>query len=388
MEKKEKYLTTISPHLHEGSRTPFIMWIVSLCLVPAAVWGVYVFGIGSLLILVVSIFSSVITELVITKLLKKFTILDGSAFLTGLLIGFNMPPTIPIYIPILASVFAIAVVKHAFGGLGCNWMNPALAGRVFVMFSFSGPMSTWLMPHTLWNAVSSATPDIISSATPLGSVKSGLQEIAVTFADSSGGVIQKLQELKGPMNYLSANGYPVSQFDAGITGWLNGTFGLSIQKGYLDLFIGNVGGCIGEVSILLLLLGTVYLFIKKIITWEIPVSYIASFSLLVWIFGGMRFAGGLFTGDVLFHMLTGGLILGAFYMATDMVTTPLTSKGMIIFGIGTGLLTFLIRFFGSLPEGVSLAIIIMNIAVPLIDRYTKPTIFGTNKKDNENAKAT
>lgn len=388
MENKEQYLTTISPHLHEGSRTPFIMWIVSFCLVPAAIWGVYAFGIGSLFILIVSIFSSVLTELIITKLLKKLTILDGSAFLTGLLIGFNMPPWIPIYIPILASVFAIAVVKHAFGGLGCNWMNPALAGRVFVMFSFSGPMSTWMMPRAFWDAVTGASADAVSAATPLGAVKSGLQELAVTFGDASGGVVQKLQEFKGPMHYLAAHGYPVSQFDAGITGWLNQTFGLSIHKGYFDLFVGNVGGCIGEVSVLLLLLGTVYLFLKKIITWEIPTSYIVSFSLLVWIFGGMRFAGGLFSGDVLFHLFAGGLILGAFYMATDMVTTPLTAKGMIIFGIGAGLLTFLIRFFGSLPEGVSLAIIIMNIAVPLIDRYTKPKIFGTNKKDNENAKTT
>jgi electron transport complex protein RnfD len=396
MENKIKYLTTVSPHLHEGSRTASIMWMVSLCLAPASLWSVYVFGMSSLIVLLVSIFSSVLTEFVITKLLKKFTLMDGSAFLTGLLIGFNMPPSIPLYIPMLASIFAIAVVKHTFGGLGANWMNPALAGRVFVMFSFSGPMSSWLLPRTLWHtvqnaavdAVSAATPDAVSAATPLGTVKSGLQEVAVSFSNSAEGVVQRLQELKGPMHYLASGGYPVSQFDAGITGWLNNTFGLSIQPGYFDLFMGNVGGCIGEVSVLLLLLGTIYLFVKKIITWEIPVSYLACFSLLVWVFGGMRFAGGLFTGDVLFHLLTGGLVLGAFYMATDMVTTPLTSKGMIIFGVGAGLLTFLIRFFGSLPEGVSLAIIIMNIAVPLIDRYTKPPIFGTKKEDIKNAKAT
>jgi electron transport complex protein RnfD len=379
MEKSQGYITSMSPHLREGSRTPHIMWIVSLCLLPAAIWGVYVFGMGSLIVLAVSIISSMATEFIITQLTgKKQTITDGSAFLTGLLIGFNLPPELPLYIPVIASVFAMAIVKHAFGGLGSNWMNPALAGRVFVMFSFSSPLSTWLMPHTL--------PDAVSSATPLGAVKSGLQGIAVTFSNSAEGLVQKLHELKGPMHYLASTGYPVSGFDQALTGWLNNTFGLSIHKGYFDLFVGNVGGCIGEVSVLLLLLGTVYLFYKKIITWEIPVSYLAGFSVLVWVFGGLRFAQGLLTGDVLFHLFTGGIILGAFFMATDMVTSPLTRKGMIIFGLGAGILTFLIRFFGSLPEGVSLSIIIMNITVPLIDRYTKPVIFGTKKKEYINEK--
>jgi electron transport complex protein RnfD len=378
MEKPQGYLASMSPHLREGSRTPHIMWMVSLCLLPAAIWGVYIFGIGSLVVLAVSIVSSVATEFIITRLTgKNQTITDGSAFLTGVLIGFNLPPELPLYIPIIASVFAMAIVKHAFGGLGGNWMNPALAGRVFVMFSFSGPLSTWLNPHTL--------PDAVSSATPLGAVKSGLQGVAVTFSNSPEGLVQKLHELKGPMHYLSTMGYPVSGFDQAVTGWLNNTFGLSIHKGYIDLFVGNMGGCIGEVSVLLLLLGSIYLFYKKIIRWEIPVSYLAGFSALVWVFGGLRFAQGPFAGDVLFHLFTGGIILGALYMATDLVTSPLTRKGMIIFGLGAGLLTFLIRFFGSLPEGVSLSIIIMNITVPLIDRYTKPVIFGTTKKEYKNA---
>jgi electron transport complex protein RnfD len=371
MKNKDLLFTTVSPHIREGSRTPIIIWLVALSLIPAGVWGVYVFGTGSLWIIAVSIGAAVITELVITALSGKFTIMDGSAFLTGLLIGYTMPPSIPLHIPAIASIFAIAVVKLAFGGLGCNWMNPALAGRVFVMFSFPGSMSSWLLPRTL--------ADAVSAATPLGAVKTGLHEIAATYADSVGAMLNQLKNVKGPMGYLALKAYPVSDFDAGITEWLGRTFGLSIPKGYFDLFVGNVGGAIGEVSVLLLLLGTVYLFIKKIITWEIPVSYLVSFSLLVWIFGGFGFKGGLFSGDVFFHLFTGGLILGAFYMATDMVTTPLSSLGMIIFGMGAGLLTFLIRFFGSLPEGVSLAIIIMNITVPLIDRYTNHFTFAKKK---------
>jgi electron transport complex protein RnfD len=374
MDNPQGYLTTISPHLREGTRTPHIMWIVTLCLLPAAIWGVYIFGLGSLLVLTICIAASVATEFIINQLTgRKQTISDGSAVLTGLLIGFNLPPQLPLYIAVIASVFAIAIVKYAFGGLGGNWMNPALAGRVFVLFSFSGPMSTWLMPHTL--------PDAVSSATPLGAVKSGLQGVAVTFSNSAEALAQKLHELKGPMHFLATKGYPVSGFDQSLTDWLNSTFGLSIHKGYFDLFVGNMGGSIGEVSVLLLLLGTIYLFYRKIISWHIPVSYLGCFAFLVWIFGGLRFDQGLFSGDALFHLFSGGIMLGAFYMATDMVTSPLTRKGMIIFGVGAGMLTYLIRFFGSLPEGVSLSIIIMNMAVPLIDRYTKPVIFGTTKKE-------
>jgi len=169
-------------------------------------------------------------------------------------------------------------------------------------------------------------------------------------------------------------------------GWLHDILapaGRILPAGYGELFIGNIPGCIGEVSALLLLLGSIYLFIKKIITWEIPASYLVSFSLLVWIFGGFRYGAGLFKGDVLFHLLSGGLILGVFYMATDMVTSPMTRKGRLIFGVGAGFLTFLIRFYGSFPEGVSLAIILMNMFVPLLNRLTKPVRFGFVKEGKQ-----
>ncbi|MBN2439694.1 MAG: RnfABCDGE type electron transport complex subunit D [Spirochaetales bacterium] len=324
MEKENNLKITSSPHFHSGETTAKIMWSVVICLIPASAWGIYNFGLQALLVLLVSIGSAMLTEFIITTLLKKkHTLLDGSAFLTGLLIGCNMPPAIPGFIPVIASVFAIAVVKHTFGGLGRNWMNPALAGRVFAMFCWTKEMTTW--------SPSAVTPDAFTGATPLA---------------------------VGAGEFLKS-----------------GT--------YLDLFLGTIPGCIGEVSALLLLAGAIYLFFKRIITWEIPVSYIGVFLILTWIFGGSSADGGLFRGDILFHLLSGGLILGAFYMATDMVTSPLSGKGMLIFGAGCGLLTFLIRIYGGFPEGVSLAIILMNIFVPLINRLIKPVKFGYVKEKKQ-----
>lgn len=334
---KDKLLITSSPQFHNGDSTITVMWGVSLALLPATIWGFIMFGVTSFFVVLVAIVSSLFAEYLLNLAYKKRTLWDGSAFLTGLLIGLNMPPQLPLYIPFGASLFAILIVKGAFGGLGNNWMNPALAGRVFVMFSWTKPMTVWKLP----GAVDGAT-----GATPLGAVKSGLLGYKGNAA--------------GPMELLR----DVSDMD----------------YSYFDLFIGRVGGSIGEISALLLLVGAIFLIIKKIIRWEIYLTYIVSFALLIWVFGGTRFNSGLFAGDVLFHLLTGGLVLGAFFMATDMVTSPLTSRGMIIYGIGCGFFTFLFRIYGANPEGVSLAIIVMNIIVPLINRYTKPTLFGHVKK--------
>lgn len=354
-----------SPQLHERSATAGIMWMVALCLLPSAAWGVYSFGIRALVVLLVSIGASLAGELAAARIFKKFTLGDGSAFLTGLLVGLNMPPGVPIFIPIIASLFAILVVKWSFGGLGANWMNPALAGRVFVFFSWTNGMNTWRLPRALNQAM-----DAVTGPTPLGFLKAGLM-------DYTGGA-------SGPMDFLSKSGYPTSAMDMSLTGWLNehifGKAGNPIPGGYIDMFFGNIPGCIGEVSALLLLLGTVYLFSKKIITWQIPVCYLLTFGVLAWIFGGTKFGHGLFSGDVIFHLFSGGLMLGVFYMATDMVTSPLTGKGQIIFALGAGFFTFLIRFYGSFPEGVSLAILLMNIFVPLINRFTGPQRFGVAKK--------
>jgi electron transport complex protein RnfD len=348
---------TVSPHLHEGSNTARIMISVILCLLPAGAWGVFLFGLYSLYVILASVAACVLTELIITRLLGRFTLNDWSAVLTGLLIGYNMPPSVPLYIPVIASVFAIAVVKMAFGGLGHNWMNPALAGRVFVTFSWTGFMTTWKTPLT-WSA------DAVTSATVLGFVKAGLVDFEGT--------------VRGPVEFLASKGYPIGKLPAFLA-----PLGRLFSGRYGALFLGNIPGCIGEVSALLLLLGSIYLFVKKIITWEIPVSYIGTFALMIWFLGGRPFGGAVFTGDVLFHLLAGGLMLGALYMATDMVSSPLTSKGMIIYGVGAGFLTFLIRIYGSFPEGVSLAIIIMNMFVPLINRATRPVVFGYVKEGKE-----
>lgn len=331
-----------SPQFHGKSSTSSVMGHVSLALIPAALWGVYVFGLQSLWVLLASIIAAMATELLMTIITgKKMTLTDGSAFLTGLLIGMNMPPSVPIYIPVIASVFAIFVVKWTFGGLGSNWMNPALAGRVFVFMSWTGDMTTWTLPGRLG-------ADSITGPTPLGSLKTGL--------------MSGVEGITGPLQLLGGEGVPVS---------------------YYDLFIGNVPGCIGEVSAVLLLAGALYMLARKIITWHIPVSYTLLFALLVWVFGGRRYGMGFFTGDVLFHLLSGGFMLGALFMATDMATSPITNKGKIIFGLGCGFITFLIRFYGSFPEGVSLAIIFMNIFVPIIDRFIKPVPFGYPKKSKK-----
>jgi len=330
----KKLTVSSSPQIHSADSTAKIMWTVVLSLVPAGIWGVYIFGMSALVVILVSIIAAVASEALLGLINKDVTVNDGSAFLTGLLVGYNMPPQVPLFIPVVASVFAIVVVKWSFGGLGANWMNPALAGRVFVFFSWTGPMTKWLLPTT-------GGADAVTGPTPLGSLKSAY------FATSL--------NVSGPIEYLQSEGMPVT---------------------YKDLFMGNIPGSIGEVSALLLLLGALVLLVRKIVTWHVPVSYIGSFALLVWVFGGVRMGTGLFTGDVLFHILSGGLMLGALYMATDMATTPLTGRGNIIFGIGCGFLSFLIRIFGSLPEAVSLSIIVMNIFVPVIDRYTKIKRFG------------
>ncbi len=337
--------------------TAKIMWNVSLALLPAALWGVYVFGFRALVILLVSIVSSVGFEYLLLKISKDASIQDGSAFLTGLLIGMNLPSGSSIAVPILASAFAIFVVKWTFGGLGANWMNPALAGRVFVFFSFTGLMNTYPTPRTLLNAGA----DAVGGATYLTSVKMSITD-------------QVLSQAKG--SELLANlGTPVTAFAEKLSG------SLPFSAYTIDAFFGNITGAIGEVSAFLLLLGGMYLMIKKIITWHIPVSFIGSFVILAWIFGGLRNGNGLFSGEVLLPLFSGGLMLGAIFMATDMVTSPVTKTGMLIYGVMIGFFTFLIRYYGSLPESVSLAIILVNIFVPAIDRYIKPKKFGEVVKE-------
>jgi len=251
---------------------------------------------------------------------QKIRVSDGSAALTGLLLAYNLPADVPFWIPVAGSFFAIAIAKQAFGGLGRNIFNPALAARAFLLISWPTYMTSWAKPLS--------HPDAITSATPLNLFKEG---------------------------------------------------GLSLSEmglNYWDLFLGNRGGCIGEVAVWALLAGAVFLLALKIISLHIPLSYIISLALFSWLFPPR---GGFASGDVLFAILAGGVILGAFFMATDYSTSPLTRKGQIIFGLGCGLFTFIIRRWGGYPEGVSFSILIMNAFVPIIDRFTAPRVYGAKK---------
>ena len=308
---KNRLIVSTSPHLYKEESVSRIMWMVVLSLLPAGIAGIFIFGEGALRVIILSIVSALITEgllQVLTK--KKITVLDGSAFLTGLLLAFNLPPEVPLWLPVVGAFFAIAIGKAVFGGLGQNIFNPALVGRVFLMASWPKYMTNF------------SQLDAVATATPLALIKKGR-------------ILENIS--------------------------------------YGDLFLGKHGGCIGEVCILALALGAIFLFIRGYLSWHIPIPYILTVGLFTYLFGPK----GLFTGDWLFHILSGGLILGAFFMATDYVTSPLTRKGQIIFGVGCGLLTAIIRLWGGYPEGVSYAILMMNAATPIIDRYTRNRIYGT-----------
>ena len=319
----EELIVAIGPHIKDKISTKHIMWVVALSLMPAGCAGVFIFGMNSLLVIATAVITAVLAEVLVLAMRKKDigAVFDGSAVLTGLLLAYNLPPQSPLWLPMAGSLFAIVIGKQVFGGLGHNIFNPALSGRAFLRISWPAYMTTWHNPR--------GSVDAVTSATPLALYKHGEAIIA-----------------RG--------------------------------ASYWDLFIGNRGGCIGEVCVAALLAGAAYLLIKKYISWHIPATYIGSVALLSWAFNGRS---GLFTGDALFFTLAGGLVLGAFFMATDYVTSPLSSQGKIIFGIGCGALTFLIRKFAGYPEGVSYAILIMNALVPLIDRYAFPKWFGQLKRE-------
>ena len=346
---------SVSPHIRDNTNIPKIMYSVNLTLLPALIGSAYIFGFRALALTLVGIASAIATEWIIQKLRKvEITAFDGSAILTGLLVAFNLPPGVPFWIPLIGSVFAIGIGKHPFGGLGYNPLNPALLGRAFLLASWPVHMTNdWLKPFWWkdagfnffsWKVVSGSTiVDTVSSATPLTVVK----ESKDILANAS---------LYLPEKVNTASQLIDKMFDSVDT-----------------LFFGNVGGCIGETSVVLLLLGATYLIYKRYIDWRIPIAYIVTVAIIGWMFGGKT---GLFTGNMLFQIFSGGLILGAFFMATDMVTTPLSRKGHVIFGIGCGLLTIVIRLVGGYPEGVSYSILLMNLTTPLIDKFTLPTKFG------------
>ncbi len=351
------------PHIKGGQTIKSIMWLVVLALVPATVNSILIYGLKAAIVILTAVISAVLAELVYQLIMKKpIAVGDGSAALTGLLLAMNIPPDAPFWVAGIGSIFSVIIVKQLFGGLGYNIFNPALAGRAFLMASWPVYMTTKWHRFTDTNVLSEGVANIgripqnafdaITSATPLGA----------------------LREAPKILSDLSAS--PQSLYDL-----------IFSPHMYKTLLWGNIGGCIGETSALLLLLGALFLFYKRIITWHIPLSFIGTVAAFMLFYysvkdvPGSNFINYFTLKMTLFHVLSGGIILGAFFMATDMVTSPVTHRGMIIFGIGCGLITSVIRIWGGYPEGVSYSILLMNAVVPLIDRYTKPRVFGTSLID-------
>ncbi|MGE5420272.1 MAG: RnfABCDGE type electron transport complex subunit D [Chloroflexota bacterium] len=318
-----------SPHVHGKDTTKKLMYGVVIALVPAFITSVIYFGTGALIVTATAVASCILFEYLIQKyvLQKPLSITDGSALVTGMLLAFNLPSNIPVFMVVLGSLVAIGVAKMTFGGLGNNPFNPALVGRVFMLISFPVQMTTWPEPK----GFATGYADAVTGATPLAVIKEGLK-----------------------------NGESLSDLMTKIPDSMN-------------MLIGKMGGSMGEVSAIALLLGFAYLLYKKIITWHIPVSIIGT----VAIFASVHhFLNPQTSAGPVFHILSGGLLLGAIFMATDYVTSPMSKKAMVIYGCLIGLLTLLIRLYGAYPEGVSFAILIMNAFVPLLNAYVKPQRFG------------
>ena len=318
-----------SPHVHGDESVKKIMWSVVIALLPALVVSVFYFGLPVLILTLVSIATCMLTEYLIQRFMLKgnVTITDGSAVITGLLLAFNVPSNLPVWILMIGAFVAIAIAKMPFGGLGKNPFNPALVGRVFLLISFPVQMTTWPAAKPIWNLGA----DVITGPTPLGILKEGVK-----------------------------NGQAVNDL-------------MSEMPSYVDMLLGQMGGSFGEVSAIAILIGAIFLLIRKVITWEIPVSFL----LTAFLFSGIFYLVDPTTYvNPCFHLVTGGMMLGACFMATDMVTSPTSRGGMLVFGAGCGLLTIIIRLFGAYPEGVSFSILIMNALVPLINKGFKPKTYA------------
>jgi len=322
-----------SPHIRHGATTQKIMLNVIIALLPATLAGIYFFGARAALLIFVTVLASVGFEYLSRLVLKRNnTIGDLSAVVTGLLLALNLPPTLPIWMAVVGAFFAIVIVKQLFGGLGYNFVNPALAARAFLLVSFGSDMSKWTEPI---NRITALAAEAVSGTT--SGATSGATVDVSTYAT--------------PLSILKDGGEPPS---------------------LLDMFLGQTGGSVGEVCALAIIIGGLYLIIKGVISWHIPVIYTGTVALMAWVLG----PEGMFTGYALYHVLAGGLLLGAFFMATDYTTSPMTKKGTVIYALGCGLLTIVFRLYTGMPEGVSYAILLMNVATPLIDRLTRPRRFG------------
>ncbi|MDD3346354.1 RnfABCDGE type electron transport complex subunit D [Oscillibacter sp.] len=334
--KNLKLIATSSPHIRGAETTRSIMLDVIIAMVPALVWAVIIFGVKALTLTVVSALGCMFWEWLYRTLMKKPQSIDDlSAVVTGMLLSFVCPATTPYWMILIGDFFAIIVVKQLFGGIGKNFVNPALAGRAFLLGSYASVMTTWIDPAVNKAPLFGSTADIVTTATPLLYMKGGDMET------------------------------------------LTGTYSV------MDMFLGKTGGSLGEISAVLLIVGGAYLIFRKVINWQTPVSYIATVAVLSFLFP----KAGTGLEWMLYSIFGGGLMLGAFFMATDYATSPVTKKGQLIFGIGCGLFTVLIRYFGAYNEGVCYSIMVMNLCVALIDKYTKPTRFGVVKSEKKEAAA-
>ena len=328
-EMPELLTVSPSPHIKTSDSTRSVMIDVLIALLPAYIWGVFMFGIRALVVGVISVADCVIFEALVQKLLKRpVTVSDCSAAVTGLLLAMNVTAAVPLWMPVVGAFFAIVVVKQLFGGIGKNIVNPALAARVF-LFSWASEMTTYVAPGNRISslAVTLGDADVVAGATPLASLGGG------TLPEATLG----------------------------------------------DMFIGNIGGCIGEVSSLLLLLGGVYLLVRRVITWHIPVAYLGTVAVLTYLFPQVTNS----LSFMLYELMAGGLIIAAVFMATDYATSPLTPIGRIIYGVGCGVITVLIRYFGGYAEGASFAVLIMNLLVWYLDILGMPKRFGAVKKKKQ-----
>jgi Na+-translocating ferredoxin:NAD+ oxidoreductase subunit D len=328
------YNISSSPHTRSSETTKKLMYSVILALMPALFTSIFYFGMGAVIVTATSVVSCILFEYLIQRFVfkKPISITDGSALVTGLLLAFNLPSNIPVFMIVIGSLIAIGVAKMTFGGLGNNPFNPALVGRVFLLISFPVQMTSWPVPAGFRTGYA----DAVTGATPLAIIKEGIKQ-----GESVASLMEKV---------------PTT----------------------LQMFIGKMGGSMGEVAAVALLIGFAFMLFRKIITWHIPVSImvtIAVFTGILWMINPETNA------DPMFHLLTGGVLLGAIFMATDYVTSPMNPKAMIIYGCGIGILTVIIRVYGSYPEGVSFAILIMNAFVPLMNAYIKLKPFGEEVKN-------
>ncbi len=334
--KNLKLIATSNPHIRGSETTRSIMLDVIIAMLPALAFAIFNFGVRALTLTAVSVVACVFWEWLYRKVMHKpQSISDLSCVVTGMLLAFVCPVQMPYWMIVIGDFFAIIVVKQLFGGIGKNFLNPALAGRAVLLASYAGTMTSWVDPAVNKAAIIGSNADIVTAATPLAVMKTG------DFAD------------------------------------LLGTYSVS------QMFVGQIPGSLGEVSALALLIGGAYLIWRKVINWQTPVCYIATVAVLTFLFPKQ----GTGLEWMLYSIFGGGLFLGAFFMATDYATSPVTKKGQVIFGIGCGLFTVLIRYFGGYNEGVCYSIMVMNLLVALIDKYTKPTRFGVVKSDKKEAAA-